>query len=99
MNWVESIKLAVEDPGVIYRVFYCERCSSLRYHKVVRFKITKVEGTWWIFFSRKCSGLPPTIGTKRPRMVRYCGYETRQWLVARQWNALCLTDVYSTLPY
>ncbi len=94
-NWITTLKLAVEDPGVFYRVFYCENCQSLRYHRVVRLKIMKVETVWWVWYYRRCNGLPPVIPFKRERLIKECGLEIREWIIASQWNALVRVNAYA----
>lgn len=92
MSW---IKLVVADPGVVYRVFWCTKCQSLRYHKVLRLQIIKTDTEWQVFLSRTCSGLPPAIYGKRPTPTKECKLETREWLASSQWNVLVQTDVYA----
>ncbi len=93
-TWV-NIQNLVADPGSIYRCFWCENCQSIRYHKVNRLKITKVDKEWWVFFERICAGLPPVIYGKRPRLIKDCGVNTREWMSASQWNWLVKVNAYA----
>ncbi len=95
MTWVKALKVPVEDPGVVFRCLWCSRCNSIRYHKVMRLKITKVNTEWWAFYSKKCNGIPPTIEGKWPKVIRTCNYETREWLIASQWNWLVRVNAYA----
>ena len=72
------------------RVLYCERCQSLRYHMIKELKRANGE----VFFEMTCTGLPPVIPPKIPRLSATCGRVSRHWIPRKQWDYLVGEDLY-----
>lgn len=70
------------------RAFYCEACESVRFAKVQRLIVRKINDVWHVQFKRRCSGHAPVVAYKRLNMVRKCGVEIIGWMTLHQWNYL-----------